>query len=74
MYEGNVSPQLCSLLQRYKHRFNGNGVSLFATTLDHDALIARIQRALDEGKPYDPLEEEYGPEIRRGVKEGSILL
>jgi hypothetical protein len=72
-----LSPRLQTLVASYKEKFRGDpgdGFSLFETTLDEDALIARLERALAEGKPYDPDVEEWTPELRKQVESGAVLL
>lgn len=68
-----LSQQLYDLMDQYKARFK-EMPSLFETTLDQDALIARLKRALAEGKPYDPRTEEWPPEFRKQVESGAVLL
>jgi hypothetical protein len=77
MYEGKVSKKLGELIHRYHERFRGDlrdGFSLFETELNHDALVARLERALSEGIPYDPRAEEWDEETRRQVESGEIIL
>jgi len=72
-----VSPRLGDLITRYRERFAGDpadGFSLSETTLDETALIARLERALAEGKAYDPYVEEWPPEQRKMIESGAILL
>ncbi|HOX30903.1 MAG TPA: hypothetical protein PLB91_01160 [Spirochaetales bacterium] len=72
-----VSPRLGDLISRYRARFAGDpadGFSLNETTLDENALIARLERALAEGKAYDPYVEEWSPEQRKMIKSGAILI
>jgi len=51
-----------------------DGFSLFYTNLSHNALVARLERALSEGIPYDPRAEEWDEETRRQVETGEIIL
>jgi hypothetical protein len=77
MDQGQISPRLGDLIDRYHAAFRDNpddGFSLFETTLDEDALIVRLERALKEGKPYNPRVEEWSPELRKQVESGAILL
>jgi hypothetical protein len=77
MYEGKVSKRLRELIGQYRERFKDepkDGFSLFDTDLSHDALVTRLERALAEGKPYDPRAEEWDEETRRQVESGEIIL
>ncbi len=58
MYEGKVSKRLGEL----------------KTNLDHDALVARLERALSEGIPYDPRAEEWDPKERAKIEKDGCLL
>lgn len=72
-----VSARLGDLITRYRNRFHGDprdGFSLNETTLDSEALIARLERALAEGKPYDPYSEEMTAEQRKQVQSGALIL
>jgi hypothetical protein len=74
---GVVSERLGTLIKKYRTRFAGNpddGFSLFATTLSEEDLIARLERAIVEGKPYDPEVEEMDTELRSQVEAGTVLL
>lgn len=71
MYEGRMTSELGALIDRYHERFKGNPddeFSLFYTELGHDALVARLERALLEGKPYNPQAEEWDPETRKAIE------
>lgn len=77
MYEERMSKKLGDLIDRYQEQFRDDqedGFSLFDTTLSHDELVARLERALAEGKPYDPRAEEWDPETRKAVESGEIIL
>lgn len=77
MYEGRMSSKLGELVDRYRVRFRNDpadGFSLFYTTLSHDALVARLERALSEGKPYDPQTEEWDPEEKKAIESEDGLL
>ena len=76
MYEGRMSKVLGNLIDRYHAQFKldpSDGFSLFDTTLSHDKLVARLERALSEGKPYDPQSEEWDKEFRNAVETGEII-
>jgi hypothetical protein len=73
----SLSSRLGAVIDRYQAFFHDNpdnGFSLFETTLDDVNLISRLERALAEGKPYNPLLEEWSTELRRKVESGEILL
>lgn len=77
MYEGRISSKLGELIDTYRVRFRNDpadGFSLFYTTLAHDALVARLERALSEGKPYDPQAEEWDPETKKAIESEDGLL
>ncbi|MFZ2913136.1 MAG: hypothetical protein WAZ99_02965 [Rectinemataceae bacterium] len=77
MYEGRMSEKLGELIDQYQERFRDDqddGFSLFDTMLSHDALVARLERTLSEGKTYDPRAEEWDPETRKAVESGGIIL
>jgi len=77
MYEGRMTSELGALIDRYHKQFKddpADGFSLFDTGLDHDALIARLERALAEGKPYDPQAEEWDPKTRIAIESEDGLL
>ena len=77
MYEGKISKQLGEIIDVYHERFkddHADGFSLSYTNLKHDALVARLKRALSEGKPYDPIEEEWDNETREAFYHGDILI
>ena len=72
-----LSDQLKNLITQYRKRFagdSGDGFSLNETTLGQEALVARLEQALAEGKPYDPQSEEWSPDFRAKVETGSIQL
>ena len=52
----------------------GDEFSLFYTELGLDTLIARLKRALLEGKPYNPQAEEWDSEIRIVIEAENGLL
>jgi hypothetical protein len=77
MYQELLSPRLGYLIDSYQAKFfdnPDNGFSLFETTLDDEALIRRLEKALFDGEPYNPRLEEWSPEFRKQVESGSILL
>lgn len=77
MYEGRMTSELGALIDRYRTQFRdapADGFSLFDTTLSHDELVARLERALAEGKPYDPQDEEWDPETRKAIESEDGLL
>jgi hypothetical protein len=77
MYEGKVSEKLRKLIGQYRERFKDepkDGFSLFDTDLSHDALVARLERAIAEGKTYNPRAEEWDEETRRRAEAGEIIL
>lgn len=72
-----MTSALGTLIDRYRQQFRDNpadGFSLFYTTLSHDALVARLERALLEGKPYDPQAEEWDSETRKAIESEDGLL
>jgi|GEM_PF-1229128 hypothetical protein len=76
MYEGRMPEKLGELIDRYHERFKddaNDGFSLFDTTLSHDALVVRLERALVEGKPYDPQAEEWDEKTRKAVESGEMI-
>ena len=77
MYEGRMSKKLSELIKNYQERFKDdldNGFSLFYTTLSHDELVSRLERAITEGKPYDPMLEEWDDETRKAAESGDIVI
>jgi len=77
MYEGKMSSKLGTLIDQYLKQFKSDpadGFSLFDTTLSHDKLVARLERALSEGKPYDAQLEEWDEETRKAVESGEIIM
>jgi hypothetical protein len=77
MYEGKMTSELGKLIELYYERFKddpADGFSLFDTMLSHDALVARLERALTEGKPYDPQAEEWDPEVKKAIEAEDGLL
>ena len=76
MYEGRMSKKLGELIDQYQERFKGNlddGFSLFDTMLSHDALVARLEQAIAEGKIYDPRAEEWDPDMKKAIELGEII-
>lgn len=77
MFVGPLSVHLGELIDRYQEKFRNDptdGFSLFETELDHDGLVARLERAIAEGKPYNPQTEEWSPQFRKQVESGEILI
>jgi len=73
MYEGTMSMELGELIDNYLERFKDDPrdrFSFFYTLLAHDDLVARLERALVEGKPYAPIEEEWDEEGKRLYRSG----
>lgn len=74
MLRGTITQELNDAILEYEKKFPGEFISLFEVTLNTDRLVARIKRAIAEGLPYDPIEEEWDEKEREDYKNGKILL